>query len=940
MSSLSVYDSNLLMFYRFDSPSGGAIQNRAYYRPRTQPDGSDLNTDLAWYDNHIAASPGIPGYHAWKLVDLTELHASGLGELYLPGQWGSPSGNAFTDNGHHLAISGLLYDHTMTTSISHLHKLRLEDDSDANLDGTSIAQAMASGDVTFGGWVRSFTYKPLTYMSMIGFTQVNTGFSSPWLFLEQNNTGDRDFELNLVNAGTLTTGAGKPSGSTGGLPGDMNVYNPPWGGWNHVAFSLKYGGDGGGIYARSYLNGHQVETSNNANWDAKRFVARFFYVGGLNSTTNSVGQGCTAWKDFFLFDRVLSSGEIYHVFNNSISETPILTSQDNDLLLWYRFVEHSGVPVRSWAANTPNQDLSGGSLDPYLYWHDYPPDPIYGLFRVEADLPEASGAWFPSQWNAQYPDQVRVCASGNTTNPFHGIRGTNIDHSDISHAISSGSFTMSMWVNPRYYSSYRVPFVWSRGDEDTVSIGLNCTSASQVRIRYNDGTGSDHSLYSTSNPPSGYFWNHVCVVHPSGGFDGSSDTARLYVNGSLAGSTTDPDFNSLAVPYLVSFFNYHDEWSDSQFLGGIKDFTLWKRTLEPHEIRSLFGRGIDLISSKASGTIGGHTLGRTRTSGVFGGYIDAWAYQASGVFGGHTLGRWRGSGVHGGYVFCGNRVSGVHGGFIYCSGIGSGVHGGYCFGILKASGAIGGRTFSVVKTSGACGGFVHCGLQGSGVFDSSMRVRAITFSDVDALVEVKNTINKDFDAEIEVYKNERPPFVAIEYPPPEIVSGIPPSSVWFVGSGVAVDGKQIDSAKYLFGDLTSHANGIPSGSDQYVSTYTYANSGLYIATLRVVDNNGLVGSDSVIVDLASGVPLPDVELTASPRSGNAPLSVDFDYSVTSVPNGVTVTSAILYFGNGQSTVNPDTTYVYREPGVYTPILCILDSRGIITCDSLTIGVNN
>ena len=60
----------------------------------------------------------------------------------------------------------------------------------------------------------------------------------------------------------------------------------------------------------------------------------------------------------------------------------------------------------------------------------------------------------------------------------------------------------------------------------------------------------------------------------------------------------------------------------------------------------------------------------------------------------------------------------------------------------------------------------------------------------------------------------------------------------------------------------------------------------------------MTASDSIKIHLASGVPMPDVTLSATPIEGEAPLSVDFSYTIANIPAGVTITSQVLFFGNG------------------------------------------
>lgn len=67
-------------------------------------------------------------------------------------------------------------------------------------------------------------------------------------------------------------------------------------------------------------------------------------------------------------------------------------------------------------------------------------------------------------------------------------------------------------------------------------------------------------------------------------------------------------------------------------------------------------------------------------------------------------------------------------------------------------------------------------------------------------------------------------------------------------------------------------------------------------------------------------------LSAAPLTGIAPLSVTFDGSGSTTPNG-TVTSWAWSFGDGASATGPFVTHVYAAPGNYTASLTVVDSTG-------------
>jgi len=79
-------------------------------------------------------------------------------------------------------------------------------------------------------------------------------------------------------------------------------------------------------------------------------------------------------------------------------------------------------------------------------------------------------------------------------------------------------------------------------------------------------------------------------------------------------------------------------------------------------------------------------------------------------------------------------------------------------------------------------------------------------------------------------------------------------------------------------------------------------------------------------------------MSATPSTGTAPLTVTFDGSGSTTPNGV-VTSWAWLFGNGASGTGSEVTYVYTTPGTYTATLTVTDSAGALSTATSTIVVN-
>jgi len=903
-------DPNLYIYYKFIEPSGTPIVNYAVNAPTSYEDGNPLDLSLGWYSTpnmQGGRQPGTDGlYRLWVGPE--------TGSVYPP-QWGQSD----------YAASGF-------TNLSNTTVYGYDVIKSKWIGGSAIGGAIGSGAFTLGLW-------------LCPQSNANLG-TSDHFFWSGQGAGTSVSTLSFA----ISTNASQ-SKLTVKVGGSSDAINSPLmsgtlgnGMWNHVVLSYDPSASIGGIYFRAYLNGVLVHSEASAGTFAEPY--HFSFLHYWDSTTSSTTQAVGAIKDFFLFNKILTDDEVSDIFNNGINDAITFKSNNNNLKLWYRFSEPSGIPIASWATNTPTglyYDVEKAiSLDTDLQWYNNPANGYEGIFSIDAS---ESGNYYPSIWNNN-PDRT-ICVSGNTTNLYHALRSNTIGWSEISHIISSGSFSVSCWYNYNtiYDSFNRFIFAFDRGSIDDLALGLNNYNTSLARFAYNDGVGSNHYLYNTQKNTNIYNWNHVVITHTSNGDGGIY--GRFYINGQLGGTTTDPELDSLLPPFYLTFFNNYNEWSDGQHYGAIKDFAIFDKELSNDEIDSLYNKGIVLITTESSGIAGGYIAGRSQTSGVIGGYANGWAYEASGILGGFGYGRWIASGICGGYLFCGSRIYDSLGGFIYASGVASGILGGYTYSVNRVSGILGGYNFSVVRNSGIIGGFINGGLQGSGIIDSSFRIKAITYSDFDALAHIYAQGNSDFDAQVSVFRAERSPFVSIKYPDGlglaegHDVSGVlAPLLIWFVGSGVAVDNKTVDKAVYNFGDLSAQAFGTASGIDEYVTTHNYVNSGIYVATLKVTDTDGMIGSDYVRINLASGVPMPNVSLTASPTIGYAPLSVDFDYSVTNIPAGVTIVSKVLLFGNGQSSINPDITYTYTEPGQFIPILIVKDSRGFYSSDSIEIGVNN
>lgn len=166
-------------------------------------------------------------------------------------------------------------------------------------------------------------------------------------------------------------------------------------------------------------------------------------------------------------------------------------------------------------------------------------------------------------------------------------------------------------------------------------------------------------------------------------------------------------------------------------------------------------------------------------------------------------------------------------------------------------------------------------------------------------------------------------------------TGIAPFNVTFSGSVSDKDGQVVLYEWDFDGDKQIDYSSTQSAT----VNHTYTLGGVYNATLRVSDNDGLIDEDSLIISV-SGPPasLPG----AYPLSGEAPLTVTF------FSDGKDLDGGPEYYdwdfdGNGtydqRLIASQNTTYTYNQPGVYQATLKVVDDDGLSSTAFITITVN-
>ena len=144
------------------------------------------------------------------------------------------------------------------------------------------------------------------------------------------------------------------------------------------------------------------------------------------------------------------------------------------------------------------------------------------------------------------------------------------------------------------------------------------------------------------------------------------------------------------------------------------------------------------------------------------------------------------------------------------------------------------------------------------------------------------------------------------------------------------------------GTIVSYAWNFGDGNNGTgVSTsHTYSTPGTYTATLTVTDNQGATSSTTEQITVTSPAnQLPVASFTATPTSGDAPLTVSFDASGSSDSDG-TIFSYAWNFGDGSSGSGETTSNTFGTPGTYIVSLIVTDDDGATDIETATIVVND
>jgi PKD repeat protein len=157
-----------------------------------------------------------------------------------------------------------------------------------------------------------------------------------------------------------------------------------------------------------------------------------------------------------------------------------------------------------------------------------------------------------------------------------------------------------------------------------------------------------------------------------------------------------------------------------------------------------------------------------------------------------------------------------------------------------------------------------------------------------------------------------------------------PRHIDFDASGSSDPDGDVTGWEWDFGD--------GSGSDEQKPQHVYAEPGSYLVTLTVTDDSGAEGTTAQWIGVSDAA--PTASFTATPPAGPAPLSVAFDASESSDPDG-TIDSYAWDFGDSTLGSGATATHTYAFPGTYEVRLTVTDDDGVTaeTSQPVTVGTD-
>ncbi len=144
------------------------------------------------------------------------------------------------------------------------------------------------------------------------------------------------------------------------------------------------------------------------------------------------------------------------------------------------------------------------------------------------------------------------------------------------------------------------------------------------------------------------------------------------------------------------------------------------------------------------------------------------------------------------------------------------------------------------------------------------------------------------------------------------------------------------------GDILSYTWDLGNGNTgtSAILSETYTTPGIYTIMLTIDDGNGSISSETINITVIDNSPQPPTAaISANPISGGSPLTVNFDATNSTDPNGDNL-SYTWDFGDGNTGIGAIPIHTYTNIGTYIVTVNVDDGNGGIDQATITINVIN
>jgi PKD repeat protein len=166
-----------------------------------------------------------------------------------------------------------------------------------------------------------------------------------------------------------------------------------------------------------------------------------------------------------------------------------------------------------------------------------------------------------------------------------------------------------------------------------------------------------------------------------------------------------------------------------------------------------------------------------------------------------------------------------------------------------------------------------------------------------------------------ISSSNQPPSASFSATP---TSGVAPLTVNFDASGSYDSDGSIVSYTWNFGDGATTTGSTVS--------HTYTSGSTFTVTLTVTDNDGAGAFTTGQVQVTAPNQPPSASFSATPTSGVAPLTVNFDASGSYDPDG-SIVSYTWNFGDGATNTGSTVSHTYTSGNIYLVSLTVTDNDG-------------